>query len=95
MNVDFDAPRPGQTEDTNDGMAALTSRGTRGRAGTADLEDTDGPGAGDERDPADEEMSVPVVPMRADEFRCVRCFLVHHRSRIADHDGAPVCGDCA
>src|SRR5262245_53885124 len=30
----------------------------------------------------DEEPTVPVVPMQADEFRCASCYLVHHRSRL-------------
>ena len=46
-------------------------------------------------DDRDDEMSVPVVPMRADELRCGRCFLVQHRSRIAVHDGVAVCRDCS
>jgi hypothetical protein len=37
-----------------------------------------------------------VVPMRADEFRCSRCFLVHHRSqRVTARDGSDICRDCA
>jgi hypothetical protein len=47
-------------------------------------------------DLADEELSVAVVPMRADEFRCSRCFLVHHRSqRVTARDGSTICRDCA
>lgn len=96
MSVDYDAPRFAPTDDADDGIGALTGSGTRGRA---DLDDDldEGAGSGKAGDPesVDEEMSVPVVPMRADEFRCGRCYLVHHRSRRAgDHDG-PVCRDCA
>ncbi|WP_117209534.1 DUF4193 family protein [Allorhizocola rhizosphaerae] len=40
----------------------------------------------------DEELTVPVVPMQADEFRCERCFLVCHASRRA---GPGICSDCA
>ena len=43
-----------------------------------------------------EELTMPVIPKRADEFTCTSCFLVHHRSRIAAAPGAPpVCRDCA
>ena len=31
-----------------------------------------------------EELSVRVIPKQADEFTCSSCFLVHHRSRLAD-----------
>ncbi len=43
-----------------------------------------------------EELSVTVVPQRADEFTCSSCFLVQHRSRMrASSSGLPVCADCA
>ncbi|GLL05913.1 DUF4193 family protein [Dactylosporangium matsuzakiense] len=92
MNVDFDAPRPSDTDDADE-----PSFGTRSRAtadDTPDLDGAAGPDSTDERDPIDEEMSVPVVPMRADEFRCGRCYLVHHRSRLADGHAGQLCRDC-
>jgi uncharacterized protein DUF4193 len=34
--------------------------------------------------------------MRTDEFRCSRCFLVHHRSqRVTGRDGQDICRECA
>ncbi|OBK81156.1 DUF4193 domain-containing protein [Mycobacterium sp. 1165178.9] len=43
-----------------------------------------------------EELSVTVIPQRADEFTCSSCFLVQHRSRMrASGSGLPVCADCA
>lgn len=43
-----------------------------------------------------EELSVTVVPQRADEFTCSSCFLVQHRSRLRkSSSGLPVCADCA
>lgn len=43
-----------------------------------------------------EELSVTVVPQRADEFTCSSCFLVQHRSRLRmTSSGLPVCADCA
>ena len=31
-----------------------------------------------------------------DEFTCSRCFLVHHRSQLAeDRDGQAICRECA
>ncbi|MEV0153797.1 DUF4193 family protein [Micromonospora sp. NPDC050686] len=43
-----------------------------------------------------EEVTVAVVPMQPDEFRCARCFLAHHRSQLAGQpDGREVCPDCS
>jgi hypothetical protein len=43
-----------------------------------------------------EELSVTVIPQRADEFTCSSCFLVQHRSRLrSSSSGLPVCADCA
>jgi len=42
-----------------------------------------------------EELSVTVIPQRADEFVCSSCFLVQHRSRLRKlSSGLPVCADC-
>ncbi len=42
-----------------------------------------------------EELTVTVVPMQSDEFRCSRCFLVHHRSQLAAHrNGQDICNEC-
>ena len=43
-----------------------------------------------------EELSVTVIPQRADEFTCSSCFLVQHRSRLRrSSSGLPICADCA
>ncbi|MCV6983192.1 DUF4193 family protein [Mycolicibacterium pulveris] len=43
-----------------------------------------------------DDMIVPVIPKRADEFTCSKCFLIHHISRSATSaDGQPTCTDCA
>ncbi|HTX96896.1 MAG TPA: DUF4193 domain-containing protein [Mycobacterium sp.] len=43
-----------------------------------------------------EELSVTVIPQRADEFTCSSCFLVQHRSRLRNtSSGLSVCADCA
>jgi Domain of unknown function (DUF4193) len=43
-----------------------------------------------------EELSVTVIPQRADEFICSSCFLVQHRSRLRkSSSGVAVCVDCA
>jgi hypothetical protein len=64
---------------------------------TADLDEPDGdsielPGAAT----LEEELSVPVVQMQTDEFRCDRCFLVHHRSQLVTQpSGLRLCRDCS
>ena len=43
-----------------------------------------------------EELTVRVLPKQSDEFTCSVCFLVHHRSRLADQRGGMfICRDCA
>ncbi|OHV38067.1 MULTISPECIES: DUF4193 family protein [Pseudofrankia] len=42
----------------------------------------------------DEELALRVLPRQADEFTCTSCFLVHHRSQLADARRT-VCTDCA
>ncbi|CAM2878880.1 DUF4193 domain-containing protein [Mycobacterium intermedium] len=42
-----------------------------------------------------EELTVAVVPKRADEFMCSCCFLVQHRSRLRSTSGGrQICADC-
>ena len=38
-----------------------------------------------------------VIPMQGDEFICSECFLVKHRSQLAETtaDGQPICKECA
>lgn len=44
---------------------------------------------------ADDDTSVPVIPKRANEFTCSRCFLIHHTSRLAVSNGEQlICADC-
>jgi Domain of unknown function (DUF4193) len=57
-----------------------------------DLPFFDLPGA----DLSGEELTVTVIPVRADEFTCSSCFLVQHRSRLrSTAGGRPICADCA
>lgn len=42
-----------------------------------------------------EELSVAVIPARADEFTCSSCYLVQHRSRLrSSANQPPICADC-
>ncbi len=47
-------------------------------------------------DLAGEDLSVKVIPARADEFTCSSCHLVQHRSRLRSAGAErPICADCA
>ena len=44
---------------------------------------------------AHEELQIQVVPQQDDEFTCMNCFLVRHRSQLArQHNGAMYCSEC-
>ena len=48
------------------------------------------------RELSHEELAVEVKPKQDDEFTCMSCFLVHHRSQLAKEvGGLPVCTECA
>jgi Domain of unknown function (DUF4193) len=95
--TDYDAPRRPAADLAEDSLEELTARRQVAQSPSADVDEVDAesfelPGA----DLADEELTVPVVPMRANEFRCSSCFLVHHRSQLAgERNGQPLCRDCA
>jgi hypothetical protein len=98
MATDYDAPRRDEVDLGEDSIEELKSRRADAQSGSVDVDETDAadgfelPGA----DLADEELSVRVLPMQADEFRCSRCFLVHHRSQLAiERNGELICTECA
>ena len=95
MATDYDTPR--NAEGAGDTIEGLPARGGRPEPALVDLEDIgDAHELPAAADVLDEELIEVVVAMRADEFRCDRCFLVHHRSRLTTRRGtALVCADCA
>ena len=102
MATDYDAPRRTETDElAEDSLEELKARRNENQSGVVDV-DTDAPDENYELPGADlsglsgEELTVKVLPKQADEFTCSRCFLVHHRSRLAEeHSGQYVCRDCA
>lgn len=97
MATDYDAPRRDEVEIGEDSIEELKSRRVDSQSGSVDVDEVDVadsfelPGA----DLADEELTVRVLPMQADEFRCSRCFLVHHRSQLArERNGDLICREC-
>jgi hypothetical protein len=98
MATDYDAPRRDEVEIGEDSIEELKSRRVDSQSGSVDVDEVDVadsfelPGA----DLADEELTVRVLPMQADEFRCSRCFLVHHRSQFShERNGDLICRECA
>jgi hypothetical protein len=95
--TDYDAPRSNIADLDEDSLEELKTRRTSAQSALVDVDEAEGegfdlPGA----DVTDEELTVAVVPMRGDEFRCSRCFLVHHRSqRVTGRDGLDICRECA
>ena len=102
MATDYDAPRRSETDElAEDSLEELKARRNENQSGVVDV-DTDAPDENYELPGADlsglsgEELTVKVLPKQADEFTCSRCFLVHHRSRLAEEIGGQyVCRDCA
>ena len=98
MATDYDSPRKTDDDLTEDSLQELQARRMDKSSSTIDLDPDDVaeslelPGA----DLSNEELSFRVIPRQADEFTCSRCFLVHHRSQLAeDRNGQLVCRECA
>ena len=96
MPTDYDAPP--KNEDESESIEALKERVPDKSSGSIDVEDADNP-SGFElpgADLSDLELDVVVLPAQDDEFTCVSCFLVKHRSQLDHEESAgPICKDCA
>jgi len=96
--TDYDAPRRMMADLEEDSLEELKARRAAAQSPSVDVDEAEAaegfelPGA----DLSDEELTVAVVPMRGDEFRCSRCFLIHHRSqRAGQRQGQDICRECA
>ncbi|MDU0967722.1 MAG: DUF4193 domain-containing protein [Actinomycetaceae bacterium] len=100
MATDYDAPRKKDDDVESDSLEELQAR-RAGASGSPEVDGDDENAAAEEfelpgADLSNEELSVDVVPRQDDEFTCSICFLVHHRSQLAQMDGdQPICTDCA
>jgi hypothetical protein len=96
-DIDYDSPRRPPVEDDG-GLDELRVRSNAAQSSGADLDEMEA-AEGFELsgvDPSGEELTVPVMPMRYDEWRCTRCYLVQHRNQfIARSDGQDVCRECS
>ena len=98
MATDYDAPRKHDDEIKSDSIEQLKAQRSQAQASKIDEDETAAaegfelPGA----DLSNEERSVRVLPKQNDEFTCMECFLVRHRSQLAsDEGGILICTDCA
>ncbi|MCQ4083688.1 DUF4193 domain-containing protein [Streptomyces sp. RB6PN25] len=97
MATDYDTPR--KTDDLDeDSIEELKASRSDKKTAVIDIDESDAaeglelPGA----DLSGEELVVRVLPRQQDEFTCMSCFLVHHRSQLAaEKNGQPICRDCA
>ena len=64
------------------------------RPNTSDEEEDEAELAGMNRDESRESLTTKVLPMQQNEFVCKRCYLVKHRSQLADRRRI-LCRDCA
>ena len=91
MATDYDSPRKTDDDLSEDSLQELQARRMDKSSSTIDLDPDDAaeglelPGA----DLSNEELSFRVIPRQADEFTCSRCFLVHHRSQLAEETKRP------
>ena len=98
MATDYDAPRKQDEELKEDSLEQLKARRSEQQSGAVDEDEVEAaegfelPGA----DLSNVELSVNVVPAQDDEFTCMSCFLVHHRSQLAEFKkDQPICSECA
>src|SRR5260370_42291551 len=98
MATDYDSPRKTDEELTEDSLQELQARRMDKSSTSIDLDPDDVaeslelPGA----DLSNEELSFRVIPRQADEVTGSSCFLVHHRSQLAEtRKGLLISPECA
>lgn len=98
MATDYDAPRRNESDEAGeDSLEELKARRNDAQSAVVDVDEGEAadsfelPGA----DLSGEELTVSVIPKKADEFTCSVCFLVQHRSRLAEEsEDRLICVDC-
>ena len=96
--IDYDAPRRTAAGLEDDEVQELNALGAIARSPRVDLDEAEAAESFDlhSADLSDEELTVAVVPVQSDEFRCARCFLVQHRSQLAGQsNGQQICSECS
>lgn len=97
MSIDYDAPRAAADDEATEPLEAVKTDKASDKAAVIDLDEAELaesfelPGA----DLSNEELQVQIIPVQSDEFTCMSCFLVHHRSQLAkEKDGRKYCTEC-
>lgn len=90
---DEEEPAPAATEPA-EGEASLDELLTSRAEEAGGEEDDDESVLSFDRDERIETLSVKVVPQQPTEFTCRKCYLVKHRSQLADKKRM-LCRDCA
>lgn len=97
MATDYDAPR--KTEEDTDSIEALKERVPASGSSNVDIDQGDGVHGFDlaATDLSDVEIETVVIPPQDDEFTCMECFLIKHRSQLSPESssGNAICKDCA
>jgi hypothetical protein len=94
---DYDKPRRPMLDVDENSLEELKTRRVSAQSRAVDIDEAEPPESFElpGADLSDEELTVAVVPMLPDEFRCASCFLVHHRSQRADQShGQNLCREC-
>ncbi|WP_295643060.1 DUF4193 domain-containing protein [uncultured Corynebacterium sp.] len=99
MATDYDAPRRRPEDEIETDSLEGLKAAEKAEPAVSDTDD------GEIVEPFDvpladlsgEELSGTVIPRQSDEFTCSVCFLVQHRSRMAEKvgDDEYICVDCA
>ncbi|HEX7461698.1 MAG TPA: DUF4193 family protein [Dermatophilaceae bacterium] len=95
MATDYDKPRTSDTDEPAEHsvVALNAARVMSGASLGDDADPLDSQLNPPDADLSGEEWTVPVIPRQADEFTCASCYLVHHRSQLADERHL-TCNDC-
>lgn len=92
MATDYDAPRKNDDETTS---LEEIKEGTQTPVhASSDMDEADHGVSLLGADVEHEELDVVVVPKQEDEFTCMECFIVKHRTQMAP-DQKNVCTECA
>jgi len=87
-------PAPAPAEPAEEGEASLDELLTSRAEEAGGEEEDDESVLSFDRDERIETLSVKVVPQQPTEFTCRKCYLVKHRSQLADKKRM-LCRDCA
>lgn len=96
MAADYDAPRKGD-EDT-ESLEGIKERLPEKSQVSSELDEVEHVGEIIDSERHDELTEVVVIPPQSDEFTCMECFIVKHRSQQAakkNPKGDVICIECA